>query len=238
MKELEVLEKWKTSKIIKRIEKSKLNISIEEILMVAINSNRNDLVTYILENHEYASDYINDFGFDYLAIAVSSGNLDAIDLLYNNGFNINKKYKCGKKLVTAVYYVRNLETLKHLEKYIDKKEIKNGLESVIRTTVMSDDIKLLDYILRNYKINLKKIKYDIQNKKYNILELTEEMLQSMRNREYRKREFAVYITELLPNRRYKKIKKRAYDILKKAEEENEKIEKYYNYLKNKFGVKK
>ena len=52
------------------------------------------------------------------------------------------------------------------------------------------------------------------------------------------KEFAYYISDLLPDRKYKKIKKRAYDILKTVEEENDKIEKYYNYLKNKFGVKK
>jgi len=208
MEELEVLKKYKTSKIIKKIEKNKLNISIEEALMVAINSNRNDLVKYILNNKKCELDYINNFGFDYLATAVSTGNCDAIDLLYYNGFDINKKYKCGRKLVTVIYYVRDLKTLKHLEKYIDKKEIKNGLESVIRLTIMTHNIKLLDYIINNYKINLKKIKYNIQNKKYNILELTEEMLQSMRNREYRKREFAFYITELLPNKRYKKKEKK------------------------------
>ena len=238
MEEFELIKKWKTSKIIKKIEKNKLNISIEEILMVAINSNRNDLVTYILNNQEYAKDYTNDFGFDYLSVAVSSGNLDAIDLLYNNGFNINKKYKFGKKLVTAVYYVRNLEILKHLEKYIEEKDIRIGLESVIRTTLMSHDVELLDYILNKYKINLKRIKYDIKNKKYNILELTEEMLQSMRSREYRKREFAFYITELLPNKRYRKIEKRAYEILNNIEKENEEIERYYKYLKKKIGVKK
>lgn len=238
MKAVEVLEKCKTSKIIKKIEKNKLNISIEETIMICINSSRNDLVSYILKNQDYASDYINDFGFDYLAMAVSSGNLDAIDLLYQSGFDINKKYKCDRKLVTVVYYARNLETLKHLEKYIDKKDIKKSLESVIRTTIMSHDIKLLDYIVNNYKINLKRIKYDIQNKKYNILELTEEMLQSMKNREYRKREFAFYITQLLPNKRYKKIEKRAYQILNEIEKENQEIEEYYKFLKKKFGVEK
>lgn len=238
MKELEVLKKWKTSKIIKKMQKNKLNVYIEEILMFAINFNRTDLVTYILENLEYAKDYTNDFNHDYLSSAVSRGNIDIIKILQENNFDIQKKYKYGRKIVSLVYYIRDLETLKYLEKYIDKKQIKKDLENVIRTTITRNDIELLDYIINNYKIDLKKIKYSIQNKKYNILELTEEILQSMKNREFRKKEFAYYIYDLLPDRKYKKIKKRAYDILKKAEEENEKIEKYYDYLKNKFGVKK
>ena len=238
MKELEVLKKWKTSKIIKKIKKGKLNINIEELLVFAINSNRNDLVTYILENLEYAKDYTNDFNHDYLSAAVSRGNIDIIKTLQENNFDIQKKYKYGRKIVSVVYYIRDLETLKHLEKHIDKKQIKKDLENVIRTTITRNDIELLDYIISNYKINLKKIKYSIQNKKYNILELTEEILQSMKNREFRKKEFAYYISDLLPDGKYKKIKKRAYDILKKAEEENEEIEKYYKYLKKQFGVKK
>ena len=67
MEELEMLEKCKTSKIIKKIEKNKLNISIEELLMVAINSNRNDLVTYILENLEYQNVYNLKGGLSFIS---------------------------------------------------------------------------------------------------------------------------------------------------------------------------
>ena len=171
-------------------------------------------------------------------MSVSMGNIEAIDILLQNGIDILKKYKCGRKLVSLTYYVRDLNTLKYLEKHIDKKDIKKDLESVIRSTLMNYNVELLDYILNNYKINIKRIKYELQNKKYNMLELSEEILQSMKNVEYRKREFAYYISDLLPSKKYRKIEKRAYDILEKIEEENKQIEKYYNYIKKKFGEKK
>ena len=238
MKQIEVLKKYKTSKIIKKIKKNKIHISIEEILMFAINQNRNDLVSYILNNEEVDLNYINDIGFDFLSLAVSIGNISAIELLEQNGFDISKKYKCDRKNVTVAYFVKDIKTLKILENYIEEKEIKKSIDSIIRTTIITHNIELLSYILDKYKINLKRIKYDIQKKKYNVLELTDEILQSMKNREYRKREMALYISELLLNKRYKKIEKRAYEILEKIEEENEEIEKYYKYIKKQFGVKK
>lgn len=238
MEVVEVLKKYRTTKIIKLINKNKLDSSLEDILMNSINCNREDIVLYLINTKEIDLDYIDDIGFDFLSSAVCIGNINIVELLIQKGVNVGKKYKCGKKLITVIYYVKDLEMLKHLEKYIEEKEIKKSLESVVRSTVMSHDIKLLDYILNKYKINIKRIKYDIQNKKYNILEITEEVLQSMRNREYRKREMAFYITELLPSKRYRKIEKRAYEILNKIEEENNEIEGYYRYLKNKFEVKK
>lgn len=237
MEAVEVLKKYKTSKIIKLINKNKLNVSLEDLLMSSINYNRNDLIINLINNENIDLNYVDDIEFDFLSMAVSRGNIEALELLIQNGVDIQKKYKCGRKLVTVIYYVRDLDTLKYLESYIDKKEIKKSLESVIRSTVISYDIELLDYIITNYKINIKKIKYEIQKKKYNFLQLTEEILQSMKNREYRKREMALYISELLPSKRYKKVEKRAYEILNEIEEENKEIEEYYNYIKRKFGEK-
>lgn len=237
MEVVEVFEKYKTKKIIKLISKDKLNISLEELLMYSINYNRNDLVTYLLNNYNIDLNYLDYLDFDYLSVAVSRGNIDVIELLIQKGVDILKKYKCDKKNFCVAFYVRDLETLIYLENYIDKKEIKKCIDSVIRSTIMSCNIELLDYIITNYKINIKRVKYEIQNKKYNIKELTEEILQSMKNREYRKREMAIYISELLPGRRYKKIEKRAYEILSEIEEETKKIENFYKYIKSKFGDK-
>lgn len=237
MEVVEVFEKYKTRKIIKLINKNKLNISLEEMLLYSINYHRNDLVTYLINNYNIDLNYLDYLDFDFLSVAVSRGNIEVIDLLIQNGVDILKEYKCDKKKLCVAFYVRDLETLKYLENYIDKKEIKKCLDSVIRSTIMSNDIELLDYIITNYKINIKRVKYEIQNKKYNLKELTEEILQSMKNREYRKREMALYISELLPSRRYKKIEKRAYEILNDIEEETEEIEEFYKYIKSKFGEK-
>lgn len=238
MEVVEVVKKYKTRKIIKLIKKNKINASLEEILMCSIRYDKNDLIQYIITNENINLDYVDNIGYDFLSLAVSKGNIEVIDLLIQSGIDILRKYKCGRKNVSIIYYVRDIETLKYLENYIDKKEIKKCFESIIRNTIMNRDIELLDYILTNYKVNIKKIKYEIQDKKYNILQLTEEILQSMKNREYRKSEMAFYIAELLPSRRYKKIRKKAYEILRDIEEENEDIEEFYKYIKSKFGVKK
>ena len=60
MEVVEVLEKYKTSKIIKKIEKNKLKTTLEEALMIGIKCNRNDLILYILNNKDVDLDYIND----------------------------------------------------------------------------------------------------------------------------------------------------------------------------------
>lgn len=237
MEVVEVFEKYKTNKIIKLINKNKLNISLEELLMQSINCYRNDLVEYLINNYNIDLNYLDFLNFDYLSVAVSRGNIEVIDLLIQNNVDILKKYRCDKKNFCVAFYVRDIKTLKYLENYISKKEIKKCLDSIIRSTIMKHDIELLDYIINNYNINIKNVKYEIQDKKYNIKELTEEILQSMKNREYRKREMALYISELLPNKRYKKIEKKAYDILNDIEKETEEIEKLYNYIKSKFGEK-
>lgn len=238
MEAVEILKKHKTSKIIKLINKNKLDILLEELLITAINCNRNDLATYLLNNEDIYLNYTSDLEFDYLSMAVSRGNIEMIQLLLQKNFDISKKYQIDNKKVSIVYYVRNIETLKYLEGFISKKEIKKDLASVIRSTIMNYNVELLEYILNNYKINIKTIKFEIQDKKYNMLELAEEVLQSMKNVEFRKREMALYISELLPNKRYKKIEKRAYEILKNIEDENKKIEEYYKYIKKQFGAKK
>ena len=234
----EVLKKYKTTKIIKLIKKNKFDESLEDLLMASINFSKNDLSFYLINNEDIYLNYTNNLDYDYLSMAVSRGNIEVIKLLLEKGFDINKKYKCGRKLVTIIYFVRNLETLKFLEGYIDKKEVKKDLESVIRSTLINYNKELLKYILNNYKINIKKIKYEVQDKKYNMLELSEEILNSMKNVEYRKRELASYVSDLLPNKRYKKIKKRAYEILEKIENENNEIKEYYKFIKKEFGVEK
>ena len=113
-----------------------------------------------------------------------------------------------------------------------KEKIKKEVNSIVRSTILSHDIELLDYIIKNYKINIKRIKYETQNKKYSLIDITEEVLQGMKNREFRKREFAIYISDLLkPSHKYKKIINNAFNLLKEIEEENILIENYYKYLK-------
>ena len=131
-------------------------------------------------------------------------------------------------------FIRDLDTFKYFEKYFDKKDIKNALESIIIVTLNTYNIELLDYIIKKYKVNIKKIKYEVNKKKYNLLEISNEILSGMKNREYRKREMAYYISDLLGNR-YKKVQNRAYHLLEEIEKENIKIEKYNKYIKKLFG---
>lgn len=238
MEVMELLKKYKTTKIIKLINKNKLDVSLEDLLMEAINCNKKDLVVYLLDNKNIYINYINDLNYDYLSMAVSRGNIEIIELLLKKYFDISRKYEVDNKKVSIIYFVRDLETLKYLENFMNKKEIKKDLESVISATLMNYNIELLEYILTNYKVNITRIKYKIQDKNYNMLELSEEILQSMKNREYRKRELALYISDLLSGKRYRKIEKRAYQLLEKIEKENQEIEKYYKYIKKQFGVKK
>lgn len=233
MEAVEIIKKYNTKEIIKLLKKHKLNISLEQLLINSINCNRNDLAEYLINNQDIDFDYQDYVDFDCMSMAVSRGNIEIIDLLKDNGVSIFKKYKCDNKTITLISFIRDLPTLKYFEGYFDSKVIKRELSNVIRSTVTTHNIELLDYILKNYKINIKKIKYNTQNKKYSILEITEEVLNGMKNREYRKREMTFYIDELLSNEsnKYKKIIKRAYSILKDIELENKEIENYFKYLK-------
>ncbi len=232
MNTLEIIKTKKEEKLIKLLKRNKLDIRIEEILIKAIGSNKNKLVKYIVDTYDIDYNYKDEIDYDLISVAVINGNIEIIDLLKNKGINLEKKYKYNNKSNTIVSLVRDLDTLKYLEKYIKKEKIKKEVNSIVRSTILSHDIKLLDYIIKNYKINIKRIKYETQNKKYSLIDITEEVLQGMKNREYRKREFAIYISDLLkPTHKYKKIINNAYNLLKEIEEENILIENYYKYLK-------
>lgn len=228
----ELIKTKKEEKLIKLLKRNKLDIRIEEILIKAIDFNKNNLVRYIIDNYNIDYNYKNEIDYDLISVAVISGNIEIINLLKNKGINLEKKYKYNNKSNTIISLVRDLDTLKYLEKYIKKEKIKKEVNSIVRSTILSHDIELLDYIIKNYKINIKRIKYETQNKKYSLIDITEEVLQGMKNREYRKREFAIYISDLLkPFHKYKKIINNAFNLLKEIEEENILIENYYKYLK-------
>lgn len=232
MNTTELIKTKKEEKLIKLLKKNKLDIRIEEILIKAIDSNKNNLVRYIIDNYDIDYNYKNEIDYDLISVAVISGNIEIINLLKSKGINLEKKYKYNNKSNTIVSLVRDLDTLKYLEKYIKKEKIKKEVNSIVRSTILSRDIELLDYVIKNYKINIKRIKYETQNKKYSLIDITEEVLQGMKNREYRKREFAIYISDLLkPSHKYKKIINNAYNLLREIEEENILIENYYKYLK-------
>ena len=232
MNTTELIKTKTEEKLIKLLKRKKLDIRIEEILIKAISFNKNKLVRYIIDNYDIDYNYKNEIDYDLISIAVISGNIEIINLLKSKGINLEKKYKYNNKSNTIVSLVRDLDTLKYLEKYIKKEKIKKEVSSIVRSTILSHDIELLDYIIKNYKINIKRIKYETQNKKYSLIDITEEVLQGMKNREYRKREFAIYISDLLkPSHKYKKIINNAYNLLKEIEEENILIENYYKYLK-------
>ena len=228
----ELIKTKKEEKLIKLLKRNKLDIRIEEILIKAIDFNKNNLVRYIIDNYNIDYNYKNEIDYDLISVAVISGNIEIINLLKNKGINLEKKYKYNNKSNTIISLVRDLDTLKYLEKYIKKEKIKKEVNSIVRSTILSHDIELLDYIIKNYKINIKRIKYETQNKKYSLIDITEEVLQGMKNREFRKREFAIYISDLLkPSHKYKKIINNAFNLLKEIEEENILIENYYKYLK-------
>ncbi len=228
----ELIKTKKEEKLIKLLKRNKLDIRIEEILIKAIDFNKNNLVRYIIDNYNIDYNYKNEIDYDLISVAVISGNIEIINLLKNKGINLEKKYKYNNKSNTIISLVRDLDTLKYLEKCIKKEKIKKEVNSIVRSTILSHDIELLDYIIKNYKINIKRIKYETQNKKYSLIDITEEVLQGMKNREYRKREFAIYISDLLkPSHKYKKIINNAFNLLKEIEEENILIENYYKYLK-------
>lgn len=228
----ELIKTKKEEKLIKLLKRNKLDIRIEDILIKAIDFNKNNLVRYIIDNYNIDYNYKNEIDYDLISVAVISGNIEIINLLKNKGINLEKKYKYNNKSNTIVSLVRDLDTLKYLEKYIKKEKIKKEVNSIVRSTILSHDIELLDYIIKNYKINIKRIKYETQNKKYSLIDITEEVLQGMKNREFRKREFAIYISDLLkPSHKYKKIINNAFNLLKEIEEENILIENYYKYLK-------
>ena len=232
MNAAELIKTKKEEKLIKLLKRNKLDIRIEEILIKAIDSNKNNLVRYIIDNYDIDYNYKNEIDYDLISVAVISGNIEIINLLKSKGINLEKKYKYNNKSNTIISLVRDLDTLKYLEKYIKKEKIKKEVNSIVRSTILSHDIELLDYIMKNYKINIKRIKYETQNKKYSLIDITEEVLQGMKNREYRKREFAIYISDLLkPSHKYKKIINNAFNLLKEIEEENILIENYYKYLK-------
>ena len=143
--ETEVLKRYKTSKIIKLLKKGKLNL--EDVLIYSIKYSISDLFNYILDNYNIDLDYTNGHGSDFLEIATSYGNTNAIEKLKNIGADINKKYKCGRKNLSIMIFIRDLDTFQYFENYFDKKEIKSCLESIIISTMVSYNVELLDYII-------------------------------------------------------------------------------------------
>ena len=142
METIEVLKKYKTSKIIKLINKGKLNI--EEFLIHAIGYKN------ILDNYVINLEYKNKFDCDFLEAAILSGNIEIIEKLKHLGVDINKKYKYGRKNINAMIFIQDVDTFKYFENYFDKKEIKPCLDIIIKSTFTNYNVELLDYIVKNY----------------------------------------------------------------------------------------
>ena len=92
----------KEEKLIKLLKRNKLDIRIEEILIKAIDFNKNNLVRYIIDNYNIDYNYKNEIDYDLISVAVISGNIEIINLLKNKGINLEKKYKYNNKSNTII----------------------------------------------------------------------------------------------------------------------------------------
>lgn len=221
--------------IINRIKGNEIEEDLRELLISAINCNKNKVARYLIDlNVVY--DYMNYYEYDAYITAVSRGNIEIIELLEKKGLNLLKVYNIDSQEQTALSFIRDLDTLKYFEsKKLPKEYIMNSLEDIARTTVMSHNLELLRYLVDNYKLDLKKVSYNTPNKNYSLLEQSESVLKSMSEKLTRKREMTFFADELLyGENNYDRIIKKAYDRLNEFESEIEEIKEYNNYIKKEY----
>lgn len=227
---IDLLHNYKEEKIIKLIEKNKLEINLEELLIKSVNVGNDKLSNYLIDkgiSFEY-QDYLS---FDCYLMAVTRGNINIIKKLMAKGLNLYKKYNIDNEDTYALSFVNDLETFKFFEEQKIPKEVFNKcVERIVNRTITTHDIELLSYLIDNYKIDITKFTYSV-------LEKTKELRDSMKEREKRRREMTYFIDEIFSDKKYKKEIKKAFDKLKELEQENKEIEKYYNFVKEKFTSK-
>ena len=219
-----LLKKYKEEKIIKLICKKKIKYSNEEILYAAIDFNKNKIVKHIIENEKVDLNYKTYYDTSILAISTIKGNLIALDLLKKHNIDLCGEYKTTHTTSNNLCHIQNLETLKYFEKNVDREILKKNLDPIISYTIFSNDIELLDYIIKNYKLKLNKLNYNLKDN-------VESYKNRMKERENKLRDKVFFTLEILPDKRkYKIIRNNALERLDSISKENEKIEKYYNYI--------
>ncbi len=227
---IDLLHNYKEEKIIKLIEKNKLEVNLEELLIKSVNVGNDKLSNYLIDNG-ISFEYQDYLGFDCYLMAVTRGNINIIKKLMTKGLNLYKKYNIDNEDTYAISFINDLETFKFFEEQKLPKEVFNKcVERIVNRTITTHDIELLSYLIDNYKIDITKFTYSV-------LEKTKELRDSMKEREKRRREMTYFIDDIFSDKKYKKEIKKAFDSLKDLEQENKEIEKYYNFVKEKFTSK-
>lgn len=234
---IDLLHNYKEEKIIKLIAKNKLEVNLEELLIKSVNIGNDKLSNYLIDKG-ISFEYQDYLCFDCYLMAVMRGNINIIKKLMTKGLNLYKKYHIDNEDVYAISYINDLDTFKFFEEQMMPKEVFNkSIERIVNRTVTTHNIELLSYLIVNYKIDIAKFVYKTPDKSYTILERTKELRDSMKERENRRREMTYFIDDVFCDKKYQKEKKKAFASLKKLEQENQEIEKYYNFIKEKFENK-
>lgn len=238
MEIIDILTKYNEDKLIKLIEKNKLNINLEELLIKSVNVGYNKLSNYLI-NKGISFEYKNNLDYDCYLMAVNRGNIDIIKNLMRKGLNLYKKYTFDNKETYAISYIIDLETFKFFEENKLPKEVFDKcIEKIVFNTIFTHNIELLSYLIQNYHIDIKKFVYKTSDKNYTILDKTKELLDSMLEQEKRKREMTFFIDSVFDDKKYSKEIKKAYKNLQEIETENNELNKYYQFIKNAFEKEK
>lgn len=116
--------------IINRIKGNEIEEDLRELLISAINCNKNKVARYLIDLN-IAYDYMNYYEYDAYITAVSRGNIEIIELLEKKGLNLLRVYNIDSQEQTALSFIRDLDTLKYFEsKNLPKESIMNSLEDI------------------------------------------------------------------------------------------------------------
>lgn len=225
MNAYDFLRKYKEDKIIKLIKKKKVKYSNEELLFASINMCRKKIAGYIINNEIVDFNYLNENNTTILEIATNRNDLETLDLLKENNIELFKEHKDKDYVINNLKCIDTLDTFKYYEKNVDKKLLKENIESIIMNTAVNSDIEFLEYIIKNYNIKLSKLKE-------NLLEFSLSLKQKSSKRLDRIFEYNHYVHSILSNKKkYTKIFKKASEEFDKLLDEENKKKQYYEYIK-------
>lgn len=227
----ELFNKYNEDGLIKLIKKNKYKGSLEELFLYSINTKKNKLVEYLINEENVDLNYKTKYGWDSLVTAIINGNLFVIELLKQKGVDIKRNFLEYDREVCSLKYIRDLDTLKYFESNVDKKHIKKVKNDIVCNTLVSHDVELLDYVVKQYSVKLSNVKYD----KDNFLLDVEHFMGIMKNLEKERAKQVSFVSLLLKGeKKYSKILMKAEKVLESIINENREIEKYYNYVKEKY----
>ena len=229
--EQSLFRSYTEEEIINLINENKVEEDLRDLLISSINCRKNKIAKHLIDlNVPY--DYLDKLQYDAYLMAVARGSTEIIKKLQEKGLNLFKKYNIDNKELTALSFIKDLDTLHFFEQNgATKNKIEESSGDIVRGTIMYHNLELLKYLIDTYSIDITKIFYTTPSKSYTILEKSEEILNFMSDKLTRRREMTFFADELLyGEENYDRIIKKAYQRLSELENDIKEIKEYHEYV--------